>query len=108
MSFNGTEFECGSSSKVILKASSTTVDFEAEPQEFHCVQLSGSWARERYVHDTRLQAGVHSFGSVQGVSSHQHNPFGGKLLLSYTALSYLLKFITLYSNYVWYTTRVTW
>lgn len=77
MSSDGTEFECGSSSKVILKASSTTVDFEAEPQEFHCVQLSGSWARERHVHDTKLQSGVHSFGSVQGVSSHQHNPFAG-------------------------------
>lgn len=35
------EFECGGSSKVILKASSVSLDFEAEPRSFHLVQLSG-------------------------------------------------------------------
>lgn len=33
-------YECGSS-KVILKASSATVDFGPEPQPYHLVQLSG-------------------------------------------------------------------
>jgi len=63
------------SSKVIQKASSLTIDFEASSSPFHCVQLSGSWARERYVIETKLNHGMHSFGSTRGVSSHQHNPF---------------------------------
>jgi alpha-galactosidase len=35
----------------------------------------GSWARERYVTETRLTQGMQMFGSTRGVSSHQHNPF---------------------------------
>ena len=34
-----------------------------------------SWARERYVIETKLTQGIQSFGSARGVSSHQHNPF---------------------------------
>jgi alpha-galactosidase len=37
-----------------------------------------SWAREFYVSETKLQYGMHSFGSVRGVSGHVHNPFAGK------------------------------
>lgn len=66
------------SSKVIQKASSLTIDFESPIQPFHMVQLSGSWARERYVEETRLSHGMRSFGSMRGVSSHQHNPFAGE------------------------------
>jgi hypothetical protein len=40
------EFQCGSS-KVLLKASSFSLDLEAEPLPYHLVQLSGSWGRER-------------------------------------------------------------
>jgi alpha-galactosidase len=36
-----------------------------------------SWAREFYVSETKLQYGMHSFGSVRGVSGHVHNPFAG-------------------------------
>jgi hypothetical protein len=35
------DFQCGGGSKVLLKASSVSVDFEAEPHSFHMVQLSG-------------------------------------------------------------------
>jgi alpha-galactosidase len=34
-----------------------------------------SWARERYVIETKLNHGMHSFGSTRGLSGHQHNPF---------------------------------
>eukprot|EP01038_Epipyxis_sp_PR26KG_P016244 gene16244-22115_t len=62
-------------SKVIHKASSFTVDFESPPLPFHMVQLSGSWARERQTIDTKLTHGMQSFGSIRGVSGHEHNPF---------------------------------
>eukprot|EP00981_Chlorochromonas_danica_P002005 scaffold413_cov176-Ochromonas_danica.AAC.1 len=68
------EYQCGSS-KVVLKATSFSLDFEAEADPFHLVQLSGSWARERYVVESKLTHGMQSFGSTRGVSSHQHNPF---------------------------------
>lgn len=39
-----------------------------------------SWGRERYVVETKLTHGMQSFGSVRGVSGHQHNPFAGNQL----------------------------
>ena len=75
---SATGCEAHSSSKVVQKASSLTIDFESPIQPFHMVQLSGSWARERYVEETRLGHGMRSFGSMRGVSSHQHNPFAGE------------------------------
>lgn len=101
---SGDNVQCGSS-KVILKASSFSLDFEAEPEPFYQVQLSGrysqlaymcinyyavksscaclmcvlsmlcSWGRERYIEETKLSHGNHCFGSTRGVSSHQTNPF---------------------------------
>lgn len=43
LSNNNQHFECGGSSKVILKASSVSIDFEAEPHAFHLIQLSGRY-----------------------------------------------------------------
>ena len=34
-----------------------------------------SWARERYIIETKLTQGIQSIGSTRGVSGHQHNPF---------------------------------
>jgi len=62
-------------SKVVQKASSATIDFECPSDDFHMVQLSGTWARERNVLETKLFHGMHSFGSTRGVSSHHHCPF---------------------------------
>jgi alpha-galactosidase len=59
----------------ISRAHSFTVDFESTTSAFHLVQLSGSWARERMVVESKVKHGVQSFGSIRGVSSHQHNPF---------------------------------
>ena len=36
-----------------------------------------SWARERYVCETRLGHGTQGIGSLRGVSGHIHNPFAG-------------------------------
>ena len=61
--------------KVIQRAYSCTVDFEASHNPFHMVQLSGSWARERQIVETKLTHGMQTFSSARGVSSHQQNPF---------------------------------
>jgi alpha-galactosidase len=37
--------------------------------------LSGTWARERHVHDRRLVPGRQSVGSLRGASGHEHSPF---------------------------------
>ncbi len=73
-------------SKVIQKASSLTIDFEQPSKSFHMVQLSGSWARERYIEETKLSHGMRSFGSTRGVSGHQHNPFAGLYLFHFILL----------------------
>lgn len=39
-----------------------------------------SWGRERYVIESKLCHGMYSFGSMRGVSSHQHNPFAAVTL----------------------------
>ena len=67
--------QSGAACKVLQKACSLTVDFESAALPFHLLQLSGSWGRERFVVETKLNHGMHSFGSTRGVSGHQHNPF---------------------------------
>lgn len=52
---------------------SASVDFS--DKDFTMLQLSGAWARERYVKERRLEAGIQSISSLRGASSHQHNPF---------------------------------
>ena len=48
--------------------------------------MNYSWARERQIVETKLTHGMLSFGSLRGVSSHQHNPFAGSGQLSNTNL----------------------
>lgn len=43
--------------------------------DYEMMQLSGAWARERYVKKRRLEQGCQSVGSIRGNSSHNHNPF---------------------------------
>lgn len=52
---------------------SASVDFP--DKDFTMVQLSGAWARERYVKERLLETGIQSISSLRGSSSHQHNPF---------------------------------
>lgn len=43
--------------------------------DYQSLQLSGSWARERYLKIQNLESGITSISSTRGHSSHQHNPF---------------------------------
>ncbi len=57
----------------LLRALSFNTDFN--DCNFRMLQLSGSWARERYIHTRQLVPGCQSIESKRGASSHQHNPF---------------------------------
>lgn len=57
----------------IGRAMSMSVDFA--DADYESVQLSGAWARERYVQVRSLGPGVTSVSSMRGHSSHHHNPF---------------------------------
>ena len=39
------------------------------------VELTGAWARERYVKTAPLHEGIQAIYSMRGHSSHQFNPF---------------------------------
>ncbi len=43
--------------------------------DWRLLTLSGTWARERGVHDRPLVPGRQSVGSLRGASGHEHNPF---------------------------------
>ncbi|MBE6006559.1 MAG: alpha-galactosidase [Sarcina sp.] len=67
-------FENRGGSEVWLDtAMSMNLDLQDSDYEF--VQLSGTWCRERYIHENHLRPGVQSIESSRGHSSHQHNPF---------------------------------
>jgi alpha-galactosidase len=57
----------------LLRALSANVDFHHKPMEW--IQLSGAWAKERWLHRNPLAPGTQSVESRRGASSHQHNPF---------------------------------
>jgi len=43
--------------------------------DLELITLNGTWARERYVQREAIGYGVKSIGSINGASSHIHNPF---------------------------------
>ncbi|WP_336785315.1 alpha-galactosidase [Paenibacillus sp. MMO-177] len=57
----------------LQRALSMSVDFVHD--RFEMLQLSGAWARERYVHKRKLEPGMQSVESRRGSSSHMQNPF---------------------------------
>ncbi|MCM3630643.1 alpha-galactosidase [Paenibacillus glycanilyticus] len=57
----------------LQRALSMSVDFVHD--RFELLQLSGAWARERYVHKRKLEPGMQSVESRRGSSSHMQNPF---------------------------------
>ncbi|WP_166000254.1 alpha-galactosidase [Bacillus sp. Cs-700] len=63
----------GDRDHVIKRAHSASVDFP--DADFGMMQLSGSWSRERHVHERQLSPGLQSIQSTRGTSSAQHNPF---------------------------------
>lgn len=54
-------------------AMSASVDLPGA--EFEMIQLSGSWARERYVKCRKIEQGTQGIYSMRGASSAEHNPF---------------------------------
>ncbi|MCX7714445.1 MAG: alpha-galactosidase [Clostridia bacterium] len=57
----------------LLCAMSVSVDFDNSNYEL--MQLSGSWARERYIYKRKLVFGMQGVESIRGASSPQQNPF---------------------------------
>ncbi|NBD25850.1 alpha-galactosidase [Paenibacillus glycinis] len=57
----------------LTRALSFSVDLPHD--RFELLQLSGSWARERYVHKRALTPGIQAIESRRGSSSHNNNPF---------------------------------
>src|SRR5690606_15164722 len=55
------------------RALSMSVDMPG--YDYEMLHLSGSWARERYVHRRKLEPGMQSIESRRGASSHAQNPF---------------------------------
>ena len=65
--------------KTLGLACSLTLDVETSEGGYWITKLSGSWARERYIEETPLLHGSYSFMSSKGVSSHEHQPFLGRV-----------------------------
>jgi alpha-galactosidase len=65
----------GSSSLIVRRALSCSVDFSAAHTERKFLHLFGAHLREREVCATPLRPGIQSIESRRGSSSHQHNPF---------------------------------
>ncbi|OJJ53743.1 hypothetical protein ASPSYDRAFT_211530 [Aspergillus sydowii CBS 593.65] len=63
----------GEGNITIESLASLSVDFNYEDLEM--ISLRGDWAREANVQRSKIDYGVHGFGSNTGYSSHLHNPF---------------------------------
>lgn len=63
----------GKTPVVLETAMSANVDLPGA--EFEMIQLSGAWARERYVKTRKIEQGLQSIYSMRGASSAEHNPF---------------------------------
>lgn len=57
----------------LLRAMSMCCDLP--DSNFEMLQLSGAWARERYIKTRKLETGIQSISSTRGSSSANHNPF---------------------------------
>ena len=63
----------GKSSVHLLNVMSLSLDLP--DKDYVWMQLSGAWARERYVKERILEQGITAIDSMRGNSSHEHNPF---------------------------------
>ena len=52
-----------------------SLSLDLPDQDYVWMQLSGAWARERYIKERTLEQGVTAIDSRRGNSSHEHNPF---------------------------------
>lgn len=63
----------GTASIKLNSAMSASVDLP--DADFEMINLSGAWARERYVKTRKLEQGIQGVYSMRGASSIEHNPF---------------------------------
>ncbi|WP_338552872.1 alpha-galactosidase [Paenibacillus sp. KS-LC4] len=63
----------GENTLQLLRALSMSLDLPND--HYDMLQLSGAWARERYIHRRHLEPGLQSVESRRGASSHAQNPF---------------------------------
>lgn len=59
----------------ICLSSAMSGSFDLPDMDYEMIQLSGAWARERYVKERALEYGLQSIYSMTGASSIEHNPF---------------------------------
>ena len=52
-----------------------SLNLDLPDASYELLQLSGAWARERYIKTRTLSQGIQSIESTRGISSHHHNPF---------------------------------
>lgn len=52
-----------------------SLSLDLPDQNYVWMQLSGAWARERYIKERTLEQGITAIDSRRGNSSHEHNPF---------------------------------
>ena len=57
----------------LLTAMSLSLDLP--DKDYTWLQLSGAWARERYIKTRTLEQGITAIDSMRGNSSHEQNPF---------------------------------
>lgn len=64
---------CGIQKLVLNQAMSMSLDLP--DQDYEMIELTGAWARERYVKNRKLEHGIQSVYSLRGCSSNNFNPF---------------------------------
>ncbi|EGP66343.1 alpha-galactosidase [Streptococcus sp. oral taxon 056 str. F0418] len=52
-----------------------SLNLDLPDANYEWLQLSGAWARERYIKTRTLSQGIQSIESTRGISSPHHNPF---------------------------------
>lgn len=64
---------CGKQKLVLNQAMSMSIDLP--DKDYEMIELTGAWARERYVKSRKLEHGIQSIYSLRGCSSANFNPF---------------------------------
>ena len=52
-----------------------SLSFDMDNEDYDCITLHGSWARERHIDRRAIHMGLQSAVSVRGETSHQEHPF---------------------------------
>ncbi len=61
--------------KAVALDTAMSMNLDLPDNNYEFVQLSGAWARERFVYSTPLRPGIQSVESLRGHSSPNNNPF---------------------------------